>query len=309
MKTINDLINFPKMFLRMLANQEFGFSFNVADRCPIGCQCYWRAQERVKEMTDDDVVAFFHEMRRRGYLISVLVGGEPYVRPRLLERLAPIMPATWIVTSGTTPLIRLPRTTQFVSVDGENQKTHDAIRRSPGLFRRIVKNLERARAINDFPAYIHSVLNAANFQEIAGILNFWKSNRLADGVIFSTMTPINGLKPIDRDLRLSDAQLEWIVVELHEQKKKFGDFLVNTEEMIELYRPATMVLQNPQTCGTARYVPSFDAAGQRMAQCILSDKADCSRCGCVISAIFKTVMRFPPSVTTVRTLSRMRTRT
>lgn len=309
METVNDFINCAKMFWRMWTAQEFGFSFNVADRCPIGCQCYWRAQERVKEMTDDDVVAFFHEMRRHGYLISVLVGGEPYVRPRLLARLAPIMPATWIVTSGTTPLIRLPRTTQFISVDGQNEKTHDAVRQSPGLFRHIVKNLERARATNDFPAYIHSVLNAMNFQEIAGILNFWKNNGLADGVIFSTMTPINGLKPIDRNLRLSGDQLEWIVAELHEQKKKFGNFIVNTEKMIELYRPATMNLQNPQTCGTARYVPSFDAAGQRMPQCILSNKADCSRCGCVISAMFKTVMHFPPSITDTRTLLRLRTRT
>lgn len=297
------------MFWRMWTNQEFGFSFNVADRCPIGCQCYWRAQERVKEIIDDDVVAFFHEMRERGCLISVLVGGEPYVRPRLLERLAPIMPATWIVTSGTTPLIRLPRTTHFISVDGEDEKTHDAVRRSPGLFRRIVKNLQRARATNDFPAYIHSVLNAMNFRQIEGMLRFWKDNALADGIIFSTMTPINGLKPIDHNLRLSDDQLEWIVAELHEQKKGFGDFLVNTEGMIELYRPAMMGLQNPQTCGTARYVPSFDAAGQRIAQCILSDRADCSHCGCVVSAIFKTLMHFPPSVTAVRTLSRLRART
>ena len=245
MEAIKDLINFPKMFWRMLTDQEFGFSFNIADRCPIGCQCYWRAQERVTEMEDDDIIAFFHEMRRRGYLISVLVGGEPYVRPQLLKRLAPIMPATWIVTSGTTPLIRLPRTTHFISVDGENEKTHDAVRRSPGLFRRIVKNLECARATNDFTAYIHSVLNAMNIQEIGGILRFWKENGLADGVIFSTMTPINGQKPIDRDFRLSDEQLEWTVGELLGKKKEFGDFLVNTVEIIKLYRPSAMVKQKP----------------------------------------------------------------
>lgn len=304
-----DLPNLLRFLHKLASGQEFGFSFNVADRCPIGCQCYWRAQARVQEMTDDDVVAFFHKMFRRGYLISVLVGGEPYVRPRLLERLAPIMPTTWVVTSGTTPLIRLPRTTHFVSVDGKDAATHDAVRKSPGLFHRIIKNLTAARATNDFPVFIHAVLNARNHHEIGDILAFWQKNRLADGVIFSTLTPINSSVPIDLDLRLSDSQLYWTVEELYRQKKRFGDFLVNTPEMIDLYRPEVMTNQRPETCGTARYVPSFDASGKRMAKCILSDLADCRRCGCVVSAIFKTVMHFPPSLESLRGLSRLRTRT
>ena len=96
-----DLPNLFRFLYKLKRRQEFGFSFNVADRCPIGCQCYWRAQQRVTEMTDDEAVAFFHEMRHRGFLISVLVGGEPYVRPELLRRLAPIMPATLNLKSGS----------------------------------------------------------------------------------------------------------------------------------------------------------------------------------------------------------------
>lgn len=306
---INDVPNLFKLLYKLTTGQELGFSFNVADRCPIGCHCYWRAQQRVTEMTDDAVVAFFHEMRSRGYLLSVLVGGEPYVRPQLLQRLAPIMPATWVVTSGTSPLIRLPRTTHFVSIDGKNAETHDAVRRSPGLFKRIMKNLSIARALGDFPVFIHTVLNAKNCHEIDDILRFWKTAGLADGVIFSTLTPINGPVPIDQDLRLTDQQLEDVVATLHKSRDIFGDFVVNSHEMIDLYRPEVMATQTPETCGTARFVPSFDAAGKRMAQCILSVAADCSHCGCVISSMFKTVMHFPPSLQNIKSLSRLRTRT
>lgn len=309
LENVRDIPYFLRFLGKMAKGQEFGFSFNVADRCSIGCDCYWRAQPRVNEMENDDVVIFFHEMRQRGYLISVLVGGEPYVRPHLLERLAPIMPATWVVTSGTTPLIRLPRTTHFISVDGKDEKTHDTVRKSKGLFRRIVKNLEHARVSNDFPAFIHTVLNAVNYSEIDDILHFWRDNGLADGVIFSTLTPIDGAKPIDQNLRLNDQQLEQIVDKLLNSKKEFGDFVINTDGMIKLYLPEVMARQTPESCGTARFVPSFDAAGQRMRQCILSDLADCTHCGCVVSAIFKTIMNFPPSLASIKQLSRLRTRT
>ncbi len=111
MISLQDVGNFSKLLWKIGRGQEFGFSFNVADRCPIGCDCYWRAQARVNELSDDEVVEFFYQMKKRGYLLVTLVGGEPYVRPELLEKITPIIPANWLVTSGTTPLRMFPKTT------------------------------------------------------------------------------------------------------------------------------------------------------------------------------------------------------
>jgi MoaA/NifB/PqqE/SkfB family radical SAM enzyme len=145
--------------------EPWAFSFDVADRCPIGCDCYWAAQDRVPELDLPQAVRFFHDRRAEGMVHVTLVGGEPYVRPDLLAAVTPIMPVNWLITSGTTPLRLFPNTTHFISIDGADATTHNTVRRSRGLFERILRNLDKARSTwHPFPAYIHTVLNAENFQ-------------------------------------------------------------------------------------------------------------------------------------------------
>ena len=293
--------------LRSFRGLPWSLSFNVTDRCPIGCNCYWRAQARVKEMDDNAIVAFFHRMRRLGFVHATLIGGEPYVNPRLLERLTPIMPANWIVTSGTTPLRWFPKTTHMISIDGKDAATHNGVRQSSGLFERIEKHLVRAR--NDwpgeFPAYAHCVLNAVNFRQIGEILGYWSNNRLLDGVVFSTATPIHGAK--DDHLHLKEQDREWIVEELLRQKQRFGDFLGNTLSMIRELHPRRTKTQDPGTCGTATLTHSFNTAGERIPQCVLSEKADCSQCGCVITAIYASLFTKSHDPATFRLMTRLTT--
>src|SRR5688572_6237388 len=308
----------PKRYLRLLPivvrtalktarGQPWSFSFNVTDRCPIGCDCYWRAQARVKEMPDDEVVEFFHRMRQRGFVHATLIGGEPYVNPGLLERITPIMPANWIVTSGTTPLRWFPKATHMISIDGKDAETHNKVRQSAGLFERIEKHLAKARREwpGQFPAFAHCVLNALNFRQIGDILGHWSTNRLLDGVVFSTATPIRGAK--DDHLRLTDPSREWIVEELQRQKRRFGDFLGNTESMIQELHPFRTRRQSPGTCGTATLTQSFNTAGERIGQCVLSDKADCSQCGCVITAIYTSLFTESHDPATFRLMLRLTT--
>jgi MoaA/NifB/PqqE/SkfB family radical SAM enzyme len=270
----------------------FGFSFNLADRCPIRCQCYWRALERVRELPDDAVIRFFDGQKQNGMLLATIVGGEPYVRPELLERVAGILPATWVVTSGTTPLIHLPGTTHFVSIDGADAATHDAVRRSPGLYARILKNIERVRARGKFPLVIHSVLNRMNYGQIEKILETWKGSGLADYVVFSTATPIRG---IGESLNLTEFQREGIVGDLLSAKRRFGKFLAMSEKMILRLAPSVTRKQNPKTCLTTLRILSYDAAGDRIPKCIFGDKADCSACGCIVTAVLEPFVRFDPA--------------
>jgi molybdenum cofactor biosynthesis enzyme MoaA len=313
LSSIADVPNLARLLYRGVSGKEVGFSFNVAERCPVGCQCYWRERlERMEalgrdlaaeEMTDEAAVMFFQDMHDRGYLLATLVGGEPYVRPDLLAKLTPIIPANWLVTSGTTPLRRFPRTTHFVSIDGADAETHNTIRRSKRLFERIERNLDRIRSEGDFPAFAHTVLNAWNLHQIGGILEWGTTTNLVDGVMFSTMTPIRGSG--DDLLRLSHEQREEVVRELVRQKEHYGDFLLNTNEMIERFHPDFTANQTPESCGTARHVASFDGSGERIGQCILGENADCTQCGCVITAMMETT--FPrPHLGTIKMLATLR---
>lgn len=289
-----------------LARQkEVGFSFNIADRCPVGCDCYWRAMGRVPEMSDEEVISFFHARKAEGKMLATIIGGEPYVRRNLLPKVTPIMPANWVVTSGTTPLMVLPRTTHFISIDGKDAATHDYVRRMPGLYNRILQHMRKVRAEGSFPAFIHSVLNQANYKQAGDILRVWEDNGLADGVSFSLMTPISGLA--DASFALTPEQRAWVVEDLANQKKRFGSFLVMTRDMIESYELDRVRKQTPQTCVTAQRVASYDASGARIPQCIFSEKGNCSECGCVITPALAAALKFPPKLDIVALLARLYT--
>jgi len=269
-KIIHGTLPFLFVAYQIVRGRKFGFSFNVADRCPANCNCYWRAMERVKELPNEQVIKFFHEQKKQGKRLATIIGGEPYVRLELLRKLTTILPGNWVVTSGTIPLMSLPKTTHFISVDGKDAETHDKVRGTPGLYNRIISNLITIRSKGKFPAYIHTVLNSLNYKQIGEILRVWKENKLADGVTFSIFTHI---KDSNNDsLMLTRYQQEWVVQKLLRQKKVFGNFLCMTPKMIESYYPDKIQKQKPSSCGTARFVDSFDAAGNKIPQCIFSEK-------------------------------------
>ncbi len=270
----------------LINDRPIGFSFNVSDRCPVGCQCYWRAQERVPELSDEDVIRFFEEKKRQGYIHTTLVGGEPYVRRNLLPRLTEILPLTWIVTSGTTPLLDL-KATHFISIDGPNAEIHDKVRRMSGLYVRILKHLADLRTKSTSKVYIHCVLNALNKDFIWEIVYTWAQNNLVDGIVFSTMTPIKDAN--DESLRLFHGDREKIVEDLLTIKASYTDFICMTDSMVHGLHPDCTVHRTPETCGTARFAKSFYADGKPIPQCILSDKADCSECGCVVTSFLDNV--------------------
>ncbi len=301
---------------RLYDGKPFAFSFNVSEGCPIGCECYQKRSlqdiaiargiitkeqllapgravlnqiAKQVDMSDEGVVQFFEQKRAEGYIHVNLIGGEPYVRPALLERIAGIIPFAWLVTSGTTPLRRLKHTTQVISVDGATAETHDGVRKSKGLFDRIMKNAKRAREEGVGPIFLNTVLNRLNYREIGGILECWYANGLAQGVLISTMTPIKGSG--DDGMRLPRDERVWIVEELHRLKAIYGDFMMMTEAMIDRLHPNHTALNTPQNCSTAQFIESYASDGSRIKQCILSERADCSECGCVITLMAENVSK------------------
>ena len=232
-----------------------------------------------------------------------MIGGEPYVRPNLLKRIVGIIPSNWLITSGTSPLIYFDKTTHIISIDGKDAETHDRIRKSPGLFGRIVKNLSVARGKwgKEFGVIAHSVLNAMNYRQISDILSFWKGNGLVDGIMFSMATPIDAGNELH--LRLSSLEHEWIMKELLYQKEHFKDFLLMSRPMIEHFDPDRVKKQRPETCRTSLHIQSFAADGSRIERCVLSPKADCGACGCVITGILDGI--YGAEIETIKIINRM----
>lgn len=287
------------------------FGFNLSERCPIGCDCYWRRQLAARlnlssasetktlpilgkklEMSDDQVVHFFEQKRRGGSLMVLIIGGEPYVRPELLKRLGGIIPWTGVVTSGTSPLIKMEKTYHFISIDGKDAETHDRVRQSKGLFDRIFSNVKRARTTyKKFPLAIHTVLNRENFHQTEDIVTFWKNNGLADWIVFSGHTPIAGAG--DEHLHMSESDGHEAVRDLHRLKGKYPSFINMTHSMIETLQPHRMWSQNADNCPTAQFTDAYYANGQKIERCIFGPDGDCSRCGCIVTIGFEPLKGVP----------------
>jgi MoaA/NifB/PqqE/SkfB family radical SAM enzyme len=294
-----------RVALRAMTGRQWAFSFNVSDRCPVGCDCYWRAQERVREMNNAAVIQFFRDRRDDGYVFAALIGGEPYVRPDLLQEITPILPVNWLITSATTPLRRFPNTVHIISIDGGSAEVHDKVRNMPGLYNRIEKHLQNARSKwpGSFPAFSHSTLNAINYRDTGQILHRWSSNKLLDGAVFSIATPVG--KNDLTHLRLTLRQREEIVEDLLRLKRQFGTFLCMSQEMISLLHPDVAKNHTPATCKMSTRVSSFDAEGNRIEQCVLSTLANCSLCGCVIDTFLQSMERPIPNPKTIFHVLRM----
>ncbi len=291
-KQLFELLPYVPLLVKGVRNNRLGFGLDIIDDCPIGCMCYWRAQGRVQKMTDDEVVQFVTDRRDEGYMLALYVGGEPYLRWKLLQsRLATIMPASWLITSGVLPLKPMRRTTHFVSIDGKDAETHDRIRGYSGLYDKIHRNLELANKEGISPVYIHAVLNAENMRQAEEIIRHWRDNGLVQGVIFSTMTPITGAH--DDGLRLTDDHRRWIVDELLRLRGRYGNFLLNTPTMSKAFHPNSTRRQTPENCSVARHTISFYADGSAKKQCIFTEKGDCTGCGCVVTAFTNIVTQFP----------------
>lgn len=288
---------------RIINGKEIGFSFNLADRCPLSCNCYWRSMSRVPELSEGQVIEFFQEKKEEGLLLATIVGGEPYVRSGLLGKIAGILPLTWVVTSGTVPFLSLKKTLHVISVDGKDPETHDRLRRSPGLFNRILKNLENAnRDFKNFPAIIHVVLNKANFKQIGSILEFWGNSALVDGVTFSFHTPTKGSG--DEHLILNLNEKEQAIGELFAGKKEYGKFLYLAPAMIRSLHPSVTQKYSWENCPTVKWVQSFDASGKKLLPCNFSENADCRSCGCIINLSLANIIKCLPDFQTLRVTAR-----
>lgn len=300
------------------------FGFNLAERCPVGCDCYWRKDladrlnlprpENTKElpllgkkleMSDEEVIDFFRYKKAEGFVMVLIIGGEPYVRPELLCKLGGIIPWTGVVTSGTTPLMRMEKTFHYISIDGKDAETHDKVRKSSGLFERIVKNVRRVRfGYVRFPLAIHTVLNKMNFMQMEEITKFWVESGMADWVIFSGHTPILGAN--DDHLHLSADDSKRLVDELHTLKSKYPKYINMTHGMIDLLSPDRMSTQTPETCPTAKFTDAFYANGEKIDRCIFGKNGDCSRCGCIVTIGFEPLKRKIPDLESLRVAWRLR---
>jgi len=252
-----------------------GVSFDVTNKCNLRCRhCYFFQQNHQQELSDDEFLKNIKEIRQKhpSIIHASWVGGEPLLRKNVVKERMKFFPFNMVVTNGSFELPSWNNCVFNISIDG-TKEYYEKIR-GVGNYDRAKKNANR----NDIHVNIACVLNNENYHCIDDLIKEWKETKIK-GINFDFYTPIAG---IEDDLWLSWEKRDEIVLKLIELKKKYGNFLLNSKPILELMLSKNSKRTTPN-CLVPKAVICLDPMGNRKLPCVIGNKADCARCGCIVA--------------------------
>ncbi len=276
---------------RVLTGSVPMLSIEITRECPLhcpGCYAYGDAHlgpgltlRQLGDYRGDELVARILALVRIHRPLHVsLVGGEPLVRHRELDRILPALSAmgvwTMVVTSAVIPIPRdwqnIPKVIIAVSVDG--LPMHHNIRRYPATYACILKNIA-GRKVNIHLTITRPMLESEGYLE--EYFQFWCRRPEVQSIWVSTYTPQAGenspemLTPSQRDF-VSRSASEW--------RRKYPRVLTGANTGTALANPPA----TPRECAFARLSINYSAdLKTRVEPCIFGGTPDCKQCGCAVS--------------------------
>ncbi len=282
-----------KAWGKILSGRQPTLSIEITRECPLRCPgCYAYEPEHLQEtgqtlrtVSDykgDELIAKVLEIVREHRPLHLsIVGGEPLVRFRELDRLLPQLSEMKIAVQLVTSAVReIPKNWSqiedlylVVSIDGL-QPEHDA-RRKPATYERILRNIV-GQKITVHCTITGQTANRPGYYE--EFVEFWSARDEVKKIWFSLFTPqigAEGEEILDAETRAR------VIDELEELSRRFPK-LDLPKEIISGYRqpPAS-----PEECIFARTTLNLTAnLENKVVPCQFGGAPDCSQCGCMASA-------------------------
>jgi MoaA/NifB/PqqE/SkfB family radical SAM enzyme len=284
---------------RILSGYTPALSIEITRECPLRCPgCYAYGDDHlggeltlreVRDYKGQELIDKFMEVvdRHRPLHVSI-VGGEPLVRYRELDKILPMLSKRGIHAQLVTSAVReIPkhwhgmfRFSIVVSIDGL-QPEHDA-RRTPATYERILKHIQGHR-ITVHCTITRQQVNRPGY--IEEFLRIWSERPEVEKIWISLYTPQIGevseerLRPADRELVIADL----LALRLRFPK------LALPKGLIEVYGQPP---DSPDECVFARTTTVISAdLKTRVKPCQYGGAPDCSQCGCIASAGLAAVAR------------------
>lgn len=275
----------------IVAGRRPSLSIEITKECPLRCPgCYafdpahLGGETELRQLSDfkgDDLVArVLAVVDKEKPLHLSIVGGDPLVRYREVEKLLPELEARRIHTQLVTSAFRIipaewkrfKRLTVAVSIDGL-QPEHDE-RRKPATYERILKNIAGAQVT------IHSTITG----EVAGragyleeFIHFWSARPEIEKIWISLFTPQRGATGPEI---LTAAQRAFVVEELLRLRPLYAKLAMPPRLIREILSPP----KSPDDCIFARTTHTLSAdLKTKITPCQFGGDPDCSQCGCIAS--------------------------
>jgi len=267
-------------------------SIEITRECPLSCPgCYAYGEShlgsgitlrQLRDFRGDALVEGVLGLVRLHRPMHVsLVGGEPMVRHRELDRILPALSEmgvfAMVVTSGVIPIptkwSKILRMRVVVSVDGLPE--HHDIRRNPATYERILENIE-GRKIN-----VHWVITRPMLARVGYLqeyVAFWSARPEVDHIWVSLYSPQMGEESPER---LTPEDRERVANQLPRLQKAYPKLLIPDGMAHAFVNPPP----NPQSCLFSKMSVNYSADLQsRVEPCVFGGTPDCNQCGCSISS-------------------------
>ncbi len=268
-------------------------SIEITRECPLSCSgCYayddghLGGKTTLRDLSDfrgDALVQGVLELVRRHRPMHVsLVGGEPMIRNRELDRILPALDEmgifTMVVTSGVIPIpehwMKLRRLRVAVSVDGLPE--HHDERRKPATYERIFKNIA-GRQIN-----VHWVITRpmvlAGASYLEQYVDFWNARPEVDHIWVSLYSPQKNEESAQR-LRQEDREL--VADALPRLRRTYPKLLLPAGVARAFVKPP----ESPEDCLFSKLSTNYSAdLRTHVEPCVFGGVPDCKQCGCSISS-------------------------
>jgi MoaA/NifB/PqqE/SkfB family radical SAM enzyme len=267
-------------------------SIEITRECPLSCPgCYAYGATHLggnvtlRELSDfrgDALVDGVVELVKQHRPLHVsLVGGEPMIRHRELDRILPVLEEmgvlTMVVTSGVVPIpaswMNIRHLRVAISVDG--LKEHHDERRKPATYERILKNIA-ARRVNVHWVITRPMLQRPSYLE--EYVAFWNEQPEVDHIWVSLYSPQVGEESPER---LTPEDREFVAKTLPPLRRAYPKLLMPEGVARAFVNPP----HNPSNCLFSKMSVNYSADLRTQVEpCVFGGQPDCSQCGCMISS-------------------------
>ena len=266
-------------------------SVDIINVCNLHCtHCYWWLNR--KENDQDLSAERWREIikqtfKKQHIYIVTLVGGEPTLRPDIIQVFCEEMPRrVCVVTNGTYPLKRFENLYFYwISLDG-TEIVHDSIR-GRGSYAKTKQNIldySKGPPRHGKPAWkdiwITMTINSVNYNSITDLVEEWRGK--VNKIGFQFHTPFIKDDPLWIPFGERRSEMVDIIIELG---RKYPDFVINGEKQLSLMKGnwggvGTIPVQCPSWA-----ILSLDHMGRVKQPCCIGSadskglKPICEQCG------------------------------
>jgi sulfatase maturation enzyme AslB (radical SAM superfamily) len=282
---------------RIVTGRSPSLSIEITRDCPLSCPgCYAYEPTHLgaagplaslAQLNGDQLVAgILSLVNQHNPLHLSIVGGEPMLRWREIDRLIPTLLErgieVQIVTSGIVPFpanwIEHEGLQLVVSIDGLRED-HD-VRRKPATYERILRNIAGQR-IKVHCTITRQMLGKPGYFE--EFLEYWSARPETAKIWFSLFTPQRNAHD---DEIISPKQRSALLDELDSLRKIFPKLYLPDLVLEGFRNPPT----SPAQCIFARTTLSVSSdLRTKITPCQFGGDPDCSNCGCMASVGLKAV--------------------